>query len=55
MITHDLKVFIASPVKYGNRLSYDHCSDTTCGGTKYSYGFFVQSILADRYIHRREM
>ena len=25
------------------------------GGTIYSNGFFVQSILADRYIHRREL
>ena len=25
------------------------------GGTIYSNGFFVQTILADRYIHRREM
>ena len=25
------------------------------GGTIYSNGFFVQSVLADRYIHRREM
>ena len=25
------------------------------GGTIYSYGFFVQSNLADRYIHRKEM
>ena len=25
------------------------------GGTIYSNGFFVQSILADRYIHRREV
>ena len=24
-------------------------------GTIYSNGFFVQSILADRYIHRREL
>ena len=25
------------------------------GGTILSNGFFVQTILADRYIHRREM
>ena len=25
------------------------------GGTIYSNGFFVQSILADRYIYRREL
>ena len=25
------------------------------GGTLYSNGFFVQTILADRYIHRREL
>ena len=34
------------------------CSDPTCGGggTIYSNGFFsVPWILADRYIHRREM
>ena len=30
------------------------CSDSLDGGgTIYSNGFFVQSILADRYIHRR--
>ena len=36
-----------------------YCSDPHFsgeGGTVYSTGFFfVQSILADRYIHRREM
>ena len=25
------------------------------GGTIYSNGFFVKTILADRYIHRREL
>ena len=34
-----------------------NCSDTTCwGGSIYLNGFFfVQTILADRYIHRTEM
>ena len=38
-----------------------YCSDPTCGGggggeeLYTQMGFFVQSISADRYIHRREM
>ena len=31
-----------------------NCSDPTCGGEEL-YTQIVQSILADRYIHRREM
>ena len=38
------------------KVSPAFCSDPLVGGgTIYSNGFFVQSILADRYIHRREM
>ena len=31
-----------------------HCSDPTCWGRNYilKWVFFVQSILADRYVHR---
>ena len=38
-----------------NSMSY--CSDPTCVGRNYilKWVFFVQTILADRYIHRREM
>ena len=34
-----------------------HCSDPTCGGEEQytQTDFFVQTILADRYIHPREM
>ena len=35
----------------------DYCSDPSWGGRNYilNWVFFVQSILADRYIHRREL
>ena len=35
----------------------NNCSDPICGGRIYilKWVFFVQSILADRYIHRREI
>ena len=45
-------------VNKGNGNVYNNCSDSHFsgkGGTIYSTGvFFVQIILADRYIHRRE-
>ena len=39
------------------RASVVYCSEHPCGGRNYilKWVFFVQSILADRYIHRREM
>ena len=40
-----------------NYLSSLNCSDPSWGGRNYilKWVFFVQSILADRYIHRREL
>ena len=37
--------------------SSNNCSEPTCGGRNYllNWFFFVQTILANRYIHRREM
>ena len=55
----DTRQFTAKTIVLDCKPSSIHnCSDPTCGGggTIYSNGFFfVQSILADRYIHRREM
>ena len=39
------------------RIGDANCSDPTCWGRNYilNWVFFVQTILADRYIHRRDM
>ena len=42
VILKTLKIIVPTPLVGG-------------GGTIYSNRFFVQSVLADRYIHRREM
>ena len=51
-----LRVIIENEMK-DERNAGSICSDPTCGGRNYilKWVFFVQKILADRYIHRREM
>ena len=52
--TMQVKIGLSETLLLANNLSV--LTPLVWGGTIYSNGFFsVQSILADRYMHRREM
>ena len=52
-----IRVFFEIPQYKPSSFSCNYCSDPTCGGRNYilKWVFFVWTILADRYTHRREM